>query len=101
MIFAIHLLAIGGIGLITVAMMARVSLGHTGRNIHQPPRIVTYAFGLLIVAAVLRSIFPILAGEYYLFWVVFSYVCWVLAFAMFVVKYYLILIKPRIDGISG
>ncbi len=101
MIFAIHLLSIGGVGLITVAMMARVSLGHTGRNIHQPPRVVTYAFGLLIAGAILRSIFPILAGEYYLYWVVFSYVCWVLAFAMFVAKYYPILIKPRIDGMFG
>ena len=101
MIFAIHLLAIGGIGLVTAAMMARVSLGHTGRNIHQPPKIVTYAFGLLIVGAVSRSIFPILAGEYYLFWVISTYVCWVLAFAMFIAKYYSILTKPRIDGMSG
>ena len=101
MIFAIHLLSIGGIGLITAAMMARVSLGHTGRNIHQPPKIVSYAFGLLIVGAILRSIFPILAGEFYLYSGGASpYACWVLAFAMFIAKYYPILIKPRIDGMS-
>lgn len=101
MIFAIHLLAIGGIGLTTVAMMARVSLGHTGRNIQQPPRMVSYAFGLLIAGAILRSIFPILAGEYYLHWAAGSYICWVLAFAIFIGKYYAMLIKPRIDGMLG
>ncbi|WP_047539684.1 NnrS family protein [Methylotenera versatilis] len=101
MIFAIHLLAVGGIGLITVAMMARVALGHTGRNIHQPPRMVSYAFGLLIVGAILRSIFPVLASEHYLLWVVCSYLCWLLAFAIFVGKYCAILIKPRIDGMLG
>lgn len=101
MIFAIHILAIGGIGLITVAMMARVALGHTGRNIHQPSIMVSYIFGLLIIGAILRSIFPVLAGEYYLLWVACSYVCWVVAFAIFVGKYYSILIKPRIDGMPG
>lgn len=101
MIFAIHLLAIGGIGLITMAMMARVSLGHTGRNIHQVSKIVSYAFGLLIAGAILRSIFPILADDYYLYWIVFSYACWVLAFAIFIAKYCMILIKPRIDGLVG
>lgn len=101
MIFAIHLLAIGGIGLITMAMMARVSLGHTGRNIHQLSKIVSCAFGLLIAGAIFRSIFPIWVGDYYLYWVVISYACWVLAFAIFIAKYCMILIKPRIDGLAG
>ncbi len=33
----IHAFAVGGIGMITVSMMARVSLGHTGRNVHHAP----------------------------------------------------------------
>ena len=37
---AVHAFAVGGIGLITLSMMARVSLGHTGRNIHEPPKLL-------------------------------------------------------------
>ena len=33
---AIHALAFGGIGIITLSMMSRVSLGHTGRNFNAP-----------------------------------------------------------------
>ena len=41
---AMHAVGISGIGLMTLAMMSRVSLGHTGRNIHQPPKTVTVIF---------------------------------------------------------
>lgn len=36
-VLAIHAFSFGGIGLITLSMMARVSLGHTGRNVQSPP----------------------------------------------------------------
>jgi uncharacterized protein involved in response to NO len=32
-ILTLHLFTIGGVGLMTVAMMSRVALGHTGRDI--------------------------------------------------------------------
>ncbi|MFB3100245.1 MAG: NnrS family protein, partial [Gammaproteobacteria bacterium] len=34
---AFHAFSYGGIGIVTLAMMSRVSLGHTGRNIQSPP----------------------------------------------------------------
>lgn len=101
LIFAIHLWAIGGIGLMTVAMMARVSLGHTGRSIHEPPKVMPYVFGLIILAAFFRAVLPIFASQYYQVWVSLTYLCWVIAFAMFSLKYYPILTKPRIDGTFG
>ena len=37
-ILTLHLFTIGGIGLMTLSMMSRVALGHTGRNIQKPSR---------------------------------------------------------------
>lgn len=101
LIFAIHLWAIGGIGLITLSMMARVSLGHTGRNIHQPPNLMRYAFVLLIVSALTRAVMPMLVSQPYKLWISIAAVCWIIAFGLFVGNYARMLISPRIDGGQG
>jgi uncharacterized protein involved in response to NO len=100
-IFAIHCWAIGGIGVITLAMMARVSLGHTGRNIHTPPRSVVWVFGLVIFAALSRVLLPIILPEYYRLSVMLAASGWMVAFGLFCVVYWPILSKPRIDGTPG
>ncbi|MBF4987912.1 NnrS family protein [Methylophilus sp. 14] len=100
-IFAIHCWAIGGIGVITLAMMARVSLGHTGRNIHTPPRSVVWVFGLVIFATLSRVLLPIVLPEYYRLSVMLAASGWIVAFGLFCVTYWPILSKPRIDGTPG
>lgn len=100
-IFAIHCWAIGGIGVITLAMMARVSLGHTGRNIHTPPRSVVWIFGLVIFSALSRALIPIALPELYRLSMMLSAGGWIAAFTLFVITYWPILTKPRIDGTSG
>lgn len=42
---AMHAVAIAGIGLMTLAMMARVSLGHTGRSVYTPPKQLGLSLG--------------------------------------------------------
>lgn len=101
LIFAIHLWAIGGIGLITLSMMARVSLGHTGRNIHQPPKLMRYAFVLLAISALVRAVMPMLVSQSYKLWISVAAVCWIIAFGLFVANYARMLISPRIDGGQG
>jgi uncharacterized protein involved in response to NO len=100
-IFAIHLWAIGGIALMTLSMMSRVSLGHTGRDINQPPATVAYIFGLITLGALLRAVAPIFLPQYYLACVLAAYSAVVLAFVIFTISYCQILIKPRIDGKFG
>jgi len=100
-ILAIHCWAIGGIGVITLAMMARVSLGHTGRNIHTPPRSVVWVFGLVIFATVSRVLLPIVLPEYYRLSVMLAASGWMAAFGLFCITYWPILSKPRIDGSPG
>lgn len=101
MILAIHCWAIGGIGVITLAMMARVSLGHTGRNIHVPPRSVAWIFGLCIAATASRALLPLIWPEAYRITVMLAATCWTAAFAWFCIISWPILSKPRIDGTPG
>jgi len=96
---ALHALTIGGIGGITIGMMARVSLGHTGRNL-VVPKLMPWAFALLYLAALLRVFLPLLISSYPLS-VRLSAVFWVLAFVLFVSSYALMLLRPRIDGQPG
>lgn len=98
---AVHAFAYGGIGMITLGMMARVSLGHTGRNMAEPPAILFWVFLILLIGAVLRVFVPIVDPDHYNTWIGLSQVLWITAFSMFLWKYFPMLIKPRIDGQYG
>lgn len=97
----LHAYAVGGIGLITLGMMSRVALGHTGRNVFEPPVILGWIFALLLVAFIFRVIFPLFLFSSYTHWVMLSQMFWIGAFSLFVLKYGLMFIKPRIDGRPG
>ncbi|MGQ2964224.1 NnrS family protein [Methylophilus sp.] len=101
LILAIHCWAIGGIGVITLAMMARVSLGHTGRNIHTPPASVFWIFALVIAATLSRVFLPLLWPETYRLSVMLAAACWIAAFTWFCIAYWPMLSKPRADGMPG
>jgi uncharacterized protein involved in response to NO len=98
---AVHALAYGGVGIMTMGMMARVSLGHTGRNINEPPATVKYMLAILLVGAIFRVFLPMLAPDHYLIWVISSQVLWMVAFLLFVIAYAPILSKNRVDGQTG
>nr|WP_240472762.1 NnrS family protein [Salinivibrio socompensis] len=48
-----HLFAIGALGGVILAMIARVTLGHTGRNVYQGPA-VAWLFYALLISALIR-----------------------------------------------
>ncbi len=98
---AIHSFAYGGIGLITIGMMARVTLGHTGRNVFDPPAILLPIFLLLAIGAIIRVILPLLVTEQYGLWIGLSQILWAAAFFGMAVFYVPMLIKVRIDGRPG
>lgn len=98
---ALHAFAYGGVGMITAGMMARVSLGHTGNNVFDPPKILHVIFGLLFIGAVVRVILPIFLGQYYLHLIGLSQVLWIAGFLIFFIRYAPMLIKPRADGRYG
>jgi uncharacterized protein involved in response to NO len=97
---AIHAFTAGGIGTITLGMMARVSLGHTGRLL-QVGSSMTWAFALVNMAGFARVFLPVIATGSYSVWIVMSGVLWSAAFLLFVISYTGVLLKPRVDGLPG
>jgi uncharacterized protein involved in response to NO len=98
---AVHAFAFGGIGMMTSGMMARVSLGHTGRNIFAHPRALFWIFALLFCGTLVRVVFPLIDSSFYLYWIALSQLFWLLAFGWFLYVYFTMLIYPRIDGHYG
>lgn len=92
----VHALAVGGIGGMILAMMTRVSLGHTGRSLRAPAAAVL-AYVLLGLAALLRTLSPF-AGARSLPLIDASAAAWALAFAIFLVVYFPVLYGPRADA---
>ncbi len=100
-LLAVHAFAIGGIGMITLGMMARVSLGHTGRDVYLQLPGVAWMFALLGLSAVTRVFGPLLLSAYSTFFIGLSQILWVVAFVIFVSIYTMFLIRPRVDGRYG
>ncbi|MBK8899260.1 MAG: NnrS family protein [Candidatus Competibacteraceae bacterium] len=97
----LHAFSVGGIGVMILSMMARVTLGHTGRNVQKPPQTVPLALMVLIAGAVVRVIVPLLVSTHYLMWVAISQLLWIAAFLIFLISYLPMLVKPRVDGQFG
>ncbi len=100
-LLGVHALTYGGIGLLTLGMMARVSLGHTGRNVFDPPAALIPIFCLLFIGAAVRVLLPLLWPDGYLNLMLASQLLWISAFLPFLIIYAPMLIKPRIDGRYG
>lgn len=97
----LHAFSVGGIGMMTVGMMARVALGHTGRNVFDPPPILMVIFLLLFSGAFIRVLNVWLVPEFYGVWILSAQLLWIAAFSLFVWQYAPMLIKPRIDKRYG
>lgn len=97
---AIHSLTVGAIGGMILAMMARVSLGHTGRPLNTN-RFMSFAFAAIIFAALSRSFFIIVLPSFSYFLITLSGFLWCISFAIFLWLYTTVLITPRADGRSG
>lgn len=97
MSLAVHALTVGAMGGLILAMIARVTLGHTGRPL-QPPQSIVWAFALFNCGALAR-----------VFWVDWAYfpglwvaaVCWGLSFAVYLWGYAPMLLRARADGHPG
>jgi len=98
---SIHAFTVGGIGLITIGMMSRVSLGHTARNVFEPPVAVFWSLLILTLAAVIRVIIPFFNMDLYVYWVGISQLLWIVAFAIFVYVYAPMFLSARVDGRDG
>lgn len=94
---ALHALTVGAMAGLILAMLARVSLGHTGRPL-ELPRGFAVAFVLLNLAALLRVLGVSFAYQPAL-WL--AALAWGLAFAQFLYCYGPMLCRTRADGHPG
>ena len=97
---ATHALTVGAIGSLTLGMMARVALGHTGRALVAPKPLAA-AFGAITAAAFARAIVPIFAPSRYFTTLLVAASLWTLAFLIYLVIYLPVLMMPRVDGKPG
>jgi uncharacterized protein involved in response to NO len=97
---ALHAVTVGGIGLLTLSMMTRVTLGHTGRML-RAPRSMSVAFVLLSAAALLRVAGPLFAADHLLLVLAAAGGLWSAAFVVYLVVYAPALWSPRVDGEAG
>ncbi len=98
---ALHAFTYGAVGTITVGMMARVILGHTGRNVFNPPDGLNLIFILISIGAVVRVLLPLLLPAQTMSWMLISQLLWAGAFGIFAQRYLMMLVRPRIDGRPG
>lgn len=97
---ALHAFTVGGIGILTLGMMARVALGHTGRAL-KTSNVMAIAFVLINLAAIMRVLFPAILPAWYGGFVLVSTYAWLAAFSLFAFYYLPILVAPRSDGEPG
>jgi uncharacterized protein involved in response to NO len=90
---AIHALTAGAVGTMTLSVMTRASLGHTGRTIASD-RITTAIYAAASLGALFRILAPILPEAYQAL-IIIGGSFWTLAFLLFVIRYASILWRPR------
>lgn len=96
----LHLLAIGAMGGMILAMTARVSLGHTGRPLEISP-LIALALACIAAAAVLRGLLPIFEPAWLQPATWLAGGLWTLGFSVFLFYYVPVLLQPRVDGRPG
>ncbi len=91
-IVGLHAWMTGAVGLMTLAMMTRASLGHSGRELRARP--VETAIYLMATGAVIARIVAGMTGG----WLTLnlSGLLWIGAFGLFALAYWPILTKPRL-----
>lgn len=88
---ASHSLAVGGVGGLILAMIARVGLGHTGRAL-TASKPIFLGFALLMIAGVCR----VLLVPFSTSGLGLSALLWCAAFVLFLLSYTRILLRPRV-----
>ena len=84
----------------TIGMMTRTARGHTGRALRADGYEIA-CYVLVALAAAIRVFGGMGLPGYYLSTVVVSGICWSAAFALYAIRYWPVLSRPRLDGKPG
>lgn len=99
----VHLIAVGGIGMLTVGMMARTALGHTGQPLYPVPKPMTLAFSLMLAATVVRTLAFLVQFNTtaYSHSIRLSAALFAASLLLYAWRYTPWLLRPRMDGKPG
>ncbi len=92
---AMHALTVGAVGSMTIGIMTRAALGHTGRLIHASPVMVA-AFAMMSLAALIRVASPALFPEFYNEAMLVSGLLWIALFFGLSWIFWPVLTRPRV-----
>lgn len=92
---ALHVLGIGAVGGMTLAVMSRAVLGHTGRPLIAPGP-VAVSYYLMAAAALVRWVGSEIAGDWYFPAVLLSGGLWALAFTLYIIAIWPAVTSPRL-----
>lgn len=96
----VHALAVGATGGLIIGMITRTARGHTARPLKVSGLEVS-AYALVMGAAVLRVLLPIVAPHWLVMSLWIAAVAWSLAFLLYLVVYTPWLMRTRLDGKDG
>jgi uncharacterized protein involved in response to NO len=92
----LHALTAGAIGVMTLTVMTRASLGHTGRKLKSHPMEAAF-LGMVILSAVLRIIAGLTFSDLML---QASSLLWICGFGLFAIRFLPIVIGARADAVA-
>lgn len=96
---ALHALTVGAMGTMTLAVMTRATLGHSGQALRAGPGTTTI-YGLVSAAALVRILAPFAPNDATTL-LGLSGLCWIGAFGLFVVLYGPLLLRPGSPPAAG
>jgi uncharacterized protein involved in response to NO len=94
---AMHALTVGTVGTMTIGIMTRAALGHTGRLIHASPMVIA-AFTMMTMTALIRIIGPAITPEFYNEAMLISGLIWVGLYLGLTKVFWPVLTQPRINS---
>jgi uncharacterized protein involved in response to NO len=97
---ATHALTVGAIGGLVIGMMTRTARGHTGRPL-RADRSDVACYILILLAALVRVLVPLVVPAWIMHATLWSAALWSGGFALYAVRYWPVLTRPRIDGQAG
>lgn len=98
-ISTLHLFTVGAIGNMTLAVMTRATMGHTGRPI-RATKVTVMAFAAILIAAAIRPLAELQPDSYYLVLGI-SGGAWIVAFTLFCFQYGPMLLGPKLQLTSA
>jgi len=97
---ALHSFTVGSIGGLILAMISRVTLGHTGRPL-TPHALVTFAYVFIFSAAIIRVVVSAWLPEIAYWGIGIAAGLWGLAYTIYLYFYGPMLVTTRADGRPG